>query len=99
MSVCATLQDEFVGFMAPLAGDGLFVQPARRHPHRLGLFNASFGVWEQWKVLSVKSTGGADAHSVLVTLQPRRCESERLSQESDMNRSVLSPGAIADRGL
>ena len=73
MRLCATVQDEYVGFMAPLAGDGLFVQPARRHPHRLGLFNASFGVWEQWKVLSVKSASGGDAHSVLVTLQPRRC--------------------------
>lgn len=39
-------QDVYLGFK--LFDLGLFLQPRRKLPLRLGFYNATFGVWEQW---------------------------------------------------
>ena len=41
-------QDGYIGFR--LLETGLFLQPRRKLPLRLGFYNATFGVWEQWAV-------------------------------------------------
>lgn len=43
-------QDVYLGFK--LFDLGLFLQPRRKLPLRLGFYNATFGVWEQWAVSS-----------------------------------------------
>ena len=64
-------QGQHVGLRSPASG-GRFLQPRRKHPHRLVFFSTKLGIWEQWEVEGEEADAGAPWKRMTLRFRSRR---------------------------
>jgi hypothetical protein len=67
-------QGQHIGLRSPASG-GRFLQPRRKHPHRLIFFSAKLGIWEQWEVEGEEAVAGAPWKRIALRFRSRRLPS------------------------